>query len=274
MKLTNLPRLGACLAHENLAMHRDWIVDGQRDLELQAFLKPEALDGDFTDVIASTKKTLDGYKGRLGIHGPFWGFSVASHDPAIRRVVTDRFLKALDVCEKLGANQMVIHSPATTWGYNNLQAFPDEVAKLFERAHMTLKPVVKRAEEAGVTLVIENIEDKDPTERVRLAQSFGSERVRVSIDTGHAHYAHVSTGAPPVDIYVTAAGNMLEHVHIQDADGFADRHWLPGEGTINWIAVFRALGKLSSNPRLVLEVRDQPSLMKGVRHLQEMGLAA
>lgn len=274
MTKTNLPQLGACLALENLELHRDWIIEGQRDLELQAFFKPEALDGDFTAEIARTRKLLDGYRGRLGIHGPFWGFSIASHDPAIRRVVTDRFLKALDICEKVGANQMVIHSPATTWGYNNLQAFPDETAKMFERAHLTLAPVVTRCEANGVTLVIENIEDKDPHERVRLAKSFNSDRVKVSIDTGHAHYAHVSTGAPPVDIYVTAAGDMLEHVHIQDADGFADRHWLPGEGTVNWRAVFKALGKLSCSPRLVLEVRDQPNLRQGVRHLMEMGLAA
>ncbi|REJ57810.1 MAG: sugar phosphate isomerase/epimerase [Microcystis aeruginosa DA14] len=273
MTLSNLPTLGAAIAHENLGLHRDWLIERQRDLELQAFFKPEALDGDFSDVIAATKKTLDGHTGRLGIHGPFWGFSIASHDPAVRRVVTDRFLTALAVCEKLRATQMVIHSPATTWGFNNLQVFPDEAAKLIERTHLTLGSVVKRAEDLGVTLVIENIEDKNPMDRVRLAESFSSPNVKVSLDTGHAHYAHVSTGGPPVDVHVIAAGNLLEHVHIQDADGFADRHWLPGEGTINWIAVFRALGRLTSNPRLVLEVRDQTNLQKGARHLVEMGLA-
>ncbi|MBR7518030.1 TIM barrel protein, partial [Mycobacterium tuberculosis] len=92
--------------------------------------------------------------------------------------------------------------------------------------HATLAPVVARAAETGVELVIENIEDKDPTDRVTLARTFDSPAVRVSLDTGHAHYAHGSTGAPPVDQYVTAAGNMLTHVHIQDADGYADRHWL------------------------------------------------
>jgi sugar phosphate isomerase/epimerase len=273
MTRSNLPVLGAALALDNLALHRDWILEHQRDVELQAFFKPEALDGDFGPDVARARSILDGHTGRLGIHGPFWGFSIASHDAAIRRVVTDRFLKALEICEQVKANQMVIHSPATTWGFNNLQAFPDETAKLIERTHLTLEKVVKRAEDIGVTLVIENIEDRDPAERVRLAQSFNSERVKVSIDTGHAHYAHVSTGAPPVDIYVIAAGDMLEHVHLQDADGFADRHWLPGEGTVNWIAIFKALEKLTSNPRLVLEVRDQPAVLKGARHLVELGLA-
>ena len=46
-------------------------------------------------------------------------------------------------------------------------------------------------------LVVANIEDKDPMDRVTLARSFGSPAVKVSVDTGHANYAHGSTGAPP-----------------------------------------------------------------------------
>ena len=144
---------------------------------------------------------------------------------------------------------------------------------LFERTHKTLDAVVKRAEDQGVVLVIENIEDKNPAERVALAKSFNSEALRVSIDTGHAQYAHGSTGAPPVDYYVSAAGNMLAHVHVQDADGYADRHWLPGEGTIRWAAVFRALGKLTSDPRLVIEVKDIAGIQRGAAWLEAQGLA-
>ncbi len=125
----------------------------------------------------------------------------------------------------------------------------------------------------GVTLVIENIEDKDPHSRVDLARSFNSEAVRVSIDTGHANYAHGSTGGPPVDYYVHAAGDMLHHVHLQDTDGHADRHWNPGEGLIRWTEVFRALGRITSKPRLILEVRDNRTIRAGADHLIGLGLA-
>ncbi|TIW76161.1 MAG: sugar phosphate isomerase/epimerase, partial [Mesorhizobium sp.] len=68
---------------------------------------------------------------------------------------------------------------------------------------------------------------------------------------------HGSTGAPPVDYFVRAAGNRLQHVHLQDADGYADRHWSLGEGTIQWRSVFAALARLESNPRLIIEIRDK-----------------
>jgi sugar phosphate isomerase/epimerase len=274
MIANDLPVLGAALSLDMLELHCDWVLDKQRDLELQDFLQAAVLDGDWTPAAQRARKLLDGYKGRLGIHGPFWGFKIDSHDPQIRTIVAKRLLQGLEVCEALGATQMVIHSPFTTWDYNNLDNNPGSRDDLINRVHQTLKEVVKRAENIGCELVIENIEDKDPHARVRLAESFNSPAVRVSVDTGHAHYAHGSTGAPPVDYYIEAAGDLLAHIHIQDADGFADRHWLPGEGTVNWRAVFRALSKLSSKPRLIIEVKDQPSLRSGARHLETLSLAA
>lgn len=268
-----LPVLGAALNHTSVLQHRDWIFDRHRDLELQDFHNADILDGDWRSLVSVYKKTLDGYKGRLSIHGPFWGFTIDSRDPLIREVVTKRLIQGLEVCEALGATQMVVHSPFTTWDYNNLDLNTGARQKLFELAHLTLKSVVSRAEQIGCELVIENIEDINPADRLELALSFKSSSIFVSIDTGHAHYAHHSTGAPPVDAYVINAGNYLKHVHLQDADGYADRHWLPGDGTVNWRAVFSALKNLTSNPRLVLEVKDQINLMRGINFLCDQGLA-
>jgi sugar phosphate isomerase/epimerase len=266
------PVVGAALGFPMLQLHRDWIFERQRDLEVQDFFASDVLDGDWKPLAEKIRETLDGYTGRLGIHGPFWGFKIDSHDADIRAVVRKRFLQGLDVCAVLGATQMVIHSPYTTWDHNNLDAYASARAGVVERAHATLRDVVGRAEDMGCELVIENIEDKDPTIRVDLAKSFGSTAVKVSIDTGHAHYAHVATGAPPVDFYVNAAGAELHHVHIQDTEGYADRHWLPGEGTIRWEGVFRAMSELPVSPRLIMEVRNQRDLMKGYRHLVGLGL--
>ena len=267
------PLLGAAMPLAALQTHRSWIIERQRDLELQDFYEPEVLTGDWRPLADRARALLDGYRGRLGIHGPFPGFRIDSEDPEIRAVVAKRIDQALDVCAAVGATQMVLHSPYTTWSHNNLDSNPGARERLTERVHQTMRGAVARAESMGCVLVIENIEDKDPHERVALAASFNSEAVRVSLDTGHAHYAHGSTGAPPVDYYVHAAGNALRHVHLQDADGHADRHWHPGEGSVRWEAVFRALAALTSNPRLILEVREPAGLRKGADYLERLGLA-
>lgn len=267
-----LPAVGAAMPIRMLAVYRDWLTEGQRDLELQDFCKVEVLNGDWKALAAEARRQLVDHRGRLGIHGPFWGFSVGSDDPDVRQVVRKRMMQGLDACEELGATQMVVHSPFTTWDYRNCDNKPGYLDDAFARVHAALDDVVARAERIGVTLVIENIEDIDPRWRVRLAESFASKYVRVSIDTGHAQYAHGATGAPPVDYYVVAAGNMLEHVHLQDADGYADRHWVPGEGTVRWPSVFRALSALDSNPRLIIEIRDHSRILEAAEFLTAAGL--
>jgi len=270
---STLPLLGAAMPGGALPAYRDWLIDQHRDLELQDFFRADVLNGDWRALARKIRSELHNYRGRLGIHGPFWGFNVDTQDPDVRTIVQKRIDQGLDVCEELGATQMVVHSPFTTWSYHNLDNQAGGRESLQERVHACLGEAVARAENIGVTLVIENIEDIDPHARVLLAQSFASERVRVSIDTGHAYYAHISTGAPPVDYYVVAAGNLLEHVHLQDADGYADRHWAIGEGSILWPGVFRRLGELTSNPRLILELRDKNLIGQAAAYLVAAGLA-
>lgn len=271
--MSDLPILGAAMPLSVVETNRDWLLEKPRDLELQDFFDAKVLNGDWMPLVERAKTLLDGHTGRLGIHGPFWGFTIASQDPDIQAVVRKRLLQGLEVCEALGATQMVAHSPFTTWGHNNYDNQPDSREKLIGHCHDTLREVVARAQDIGVTIVIENIEDVDPADRVTLADSFGSGSVAVSIDTGHAHYAHGSTGAPPVDYYVTIAGNRLEHIHLQDADGYADRHWSLGEGTIRWHAVFAALAKLTSNPRLIIEIKDKTKVQRSAEFLASLGLA-
>lgn len=271
--MPDLPILGAALNLKALEVHRELMLEKPRDLELQDFCSGEVLNGDWQPLADKAKKLLDGHHGRVGIHGPFWGFTVDTRDADVREVVKKRLLQGLEVCEALGGTHMVVHSPYTTWDDNNLDNYDSGRADKIEFAHLAMKDAVKRAEDIGCELVIENIEDKNPADRLELAKSFASEAVKLSVDTGHAHYAHGTTGAPPVDYFVKSAGNMLRHIHLQDADGYADRHWALGEGTINWYAVFRALGELESDPRLIIELRDHAGVPASIARMAEMGLA-
>ena len=271
--------IGAALMVEDLPTYRDWLIEGQRDLEVQDFLKPDVLLGDWRARVAEAKRHLDGFEGRLGIHGPFCDLPLDITDPELAPILSRRMVTAVEAASALGARQMVVHSPYKTWDWfnfgNNPRAgnTPSAAETTIARVQANLAEAVRLAETHGVTLVIENIEDIAPSWRRELAASFGSDAVRVSIDTGHAHYAHATTGAPPVDFFVTDAGPMLSHVHLQDADGFADRHWPPGRGTVNWHAVFRAIATLPQRPHLVLELRHAADIPAAMGYLEREGLA-
>jgi sugar phosphate isomerase/epimerase len=266
-------KIGACVAPDDIAAHRDWLFDAGRDIELQGFGSHAALTTEFEDRIAAARGALQGHAGRVGIHGPYEGLDMDNKDPELRPLITARFLKALEAAERVGARQMVLHSPYTRWYQWNLLNKADYAGQVLERVHSIMDPVVAAAEAMGITLVIENIFDADPTHRRVMVDSFGSDAIALSIDTGHAHLARRMSGAPPVDYVIRDAGDQLAHVHLQDVDGHADRHWAPGEGEIHWREVFRALAECGSAPHLVLELRRKADIPAGFAYLAGLGLA-
>ena len=267
----DLPVIGAQLSVLDLDRHRDWLFEKNRDLELPEFCMADILrsPGPFIDMAL---KKLDGWNGRLGIHGPFSGFELDVKDREIRAVVQARLGQALQVCERLKARQMVLHSPYDPWDAHNLDNGPKDRAKSIQAILDTLAPALKRAGELGVEIVLENIRDTEPGLRRAVVEAADTPSLRLSVDTGHAFWAQVSAGAPPVDRFVSDAGELLGHVHLQDADGWADRHWVLGEGGINFPSIFKALGDLHVRPHLIVEINDFTRVPDSVAHLEWLGL--
>jgi sugar phosphate isomerase/epimerase len=251
------PIVGAAMRSVNLPQFRDWLLEKQRDLEIQDAAYPDFLDGEWQPVVNDIRTQLDGYTGRVGIHAPFYSLPIAAMDSKVRAAVIERFTQAIDFCAGIGGSHMVLHSPIQFLGTPFLDEMNTPEMRMFQDMfHKTLDPIVTLAQRHGITLVIENIFDKDPAVLVGLVRQFDSEYVRVSIDAGHAYVNH-KLGAPTPDYWILAAGAHLGHVHLQDTDGYADRHWSIGDGEIKWRSVFATLGQVAAQPRLILEVRPE-----------------
>lgn len=270
----SLPVLGLAGGLHELEQVKDWIFDKDRNLEIQDFVPSKMLDPINQDRVSAYKSFLDGHKGHVGLHGPFLSLDIAAVDHGIAEVTRTRILQSLDVCEQLGGSHLVIHSPFNAWLSKNFLNYNDMKPTMFAAAHDILEPCIKRGEDIGCTLVLENIDDTDPMIRRELVESFDSDHFKVSIDTGHAQLAHCNNNAPaPLD-YFLAADKLLGHVHLQDVDGYADRHWHPLEGNICWGPIFTHLANLDADPRLILEPDDRyPLLPSCVQRLEALGYA-
>jgi sugar phosphate isomerase/epimerase len=266
--MSDLPVIGAQLSVLDLDRHRDWLFEKNRDLELPEFCLADVLDapGPFIDM---ARDKLDGWTGRLGIHGPFSGFELDCRDREVRAVIARRLDQALDVCGALGARQMVIHSPYDGWDADNLDNGPKDRAKSVAAVLDTLGAALRRAEDMGVVMVLENIRDTDPDHRAAVVRAADSAALRLSVDTGHAHWAHTVLGAPDAAGFVAGAGEALAHLHLQDTDGRADRHWSLGEGNIDFTAIFAAL---QGEPHLIVEINDFNRVQDSAAHLAALGL--
>lgn len=267
------PTLGAAMPSKLLGDYREWIIEGQRDLEIQDPIWTELLDGDWMPTARAIRDQLDGYTGRLGVHGPFLSLSLLGYDKKIRELTTERFRQGIAFANAIGGTHMVIHSPFIFFGAPFLPHAPSAgLAEQIALIHATLDPVVPLAEQAKCTLVIENIQDTNPAPLLSVVRSFESDYVRMSLDTGHALITQ-RVGGPTPDQWVREAGALLGHVHLQDSDGHLDRHWAPGEGSMNWFALFEALGELQHSPRLILELRNYQAIRRGAEYLAGRGLA-
>jgi sugar phosphate isomerase/epimerase len=261
--------LGAAFMLDELEPQLEWLVAGKRDLEIQDFCQHELLDGDWQSVLNKSKELLKDYPGRVGIHGPFWGLNLANPDPCMRDVVKRRLEHGLTIAGELGATHMVIHSPIEPWLHRHIVNSKKEKDYVMGIFGDTLADLTKKASETGCELVMENIMDVDPRLQLDLVKYINSDALKISIDVGHAFCMHAQHGAPPPDQFIAEAGSYLAHVHLQDTDGYLDRHWLPGEGQVNFKAIFEEIAKTGAEPRLIIEVKDKARCQDAATWLEQ-----
>lgn len=271
--MSQLPLVGAAMPSSQLHNHRDWLLADQRDLEIQDPAWPNLFDGDWQGITRTIRQQLDGYTGRLGVHGPFWGIPLFAPDKRVRDAVAERMSQALDFCAEIGGTHMVIHSPFDFLGRPYAPLAPSPAFDPLKIIQDTLAEAVAKAESIGCTLVIETIYDRDPAVWMALIESFNSPAVRASVDVGHVFINHLLNDAPPPDYWLKQAGPLLGHIHLQDSDGYSDRHWTPGRGQINFWAIFNALSQMEAQPRLIIEVADHTTIPHAAQWFAERGLA-
>ncbi len=267
------PSIGAALLVDQLDDHLPWLLDGDRDIEIQDPFYPALLDGDWRALARRCRERLTGHTGNLGIHGPFLDLSMAPFDPRARMLTIDRLRQGLAFAAELGASHMVIHSPFMNFGSPGHTFTPfARRADTLAAARAVVEALLPDAAAIGCTLMIENVADGAVAPLLELVASFDSPLVRASLDTGHALIMQ-RIGGPTPDQWVCEAGPLLGHVHLQDSDGHLDRHWAPGDGAVNWAVLFHELAELTQRPRLIIELNDHTQIPRGSNYLIGRGLA-
>ena len=266
-----ISKIGAAITINNMNLVIEWLCNENRPLEIQDFTHPNILTDDVSSILKAYQKKLKSHNGIRGLHGPFFGLDLGNPEKAFQNIISDRLLKVLEICEQINAQYLVIHSPFSDWMKLNRLQYPIVQPNTIKCMGDILYAPLQRASEIGCTLVLENCDDTDPNMRMEAIRDIDHANLKLSVDTGHAQLVHCNYRAPAVVDFISAAEDRLAHVHLQDVDGYADRHWHPGEGIISWQAVMDELRKSSSNPHLIIEIRqNMHRLPETVRFLEEM----
>ena len=119
-----LSKIGAAVTLDNIDAVFNWLCEQDRPIEIQDFTLPNILSGDLSGLVSRYQEKLQAHKGPRGLHGPFFGLDLGNLETAFQKLITARLLSALEVCEHMNAQYMVIHSPFNDWIKLNQWQYP------------------------------------------------------------------------------------------------------------------------------------------------------
>ena len=191
---------------------------------------------------------------------------VSSADEAAWQAALNEVKRLVDVCHKLE----VIHtvnvpaSPPTECVASFYETYPGAVQPKLElpqayrwqdfwkRYVEHVAQVAELVESAGMRFGIEAVPYgivSNSDSMLRLFESLPEHRLGVIIDTGHMHFLR-----EPFGLLCDKFAGRIYGTHINDNDGSVDDHNRPGEGTIDWLGLLRALQQSGYEGPLDLEI--------------------
>lgn len=97
----------------------------------------------------------------------------------------------------------------------------------------SIERIVRAGEDAGITIAVENTRRMDVLEPI--FTEIDSPALGFCYDSSHERLCTEEAGA-----LLRRCGDRLSCTHLSDCDGTLDRHWLPGDGIMDWRALMDA----------------------------------
>jgi sugar phosphate isomerase/epimerase len=195
------------------------------------------------------------------LHVPFSDVNIASLDEGEREKSLDLIKKSMESCSEIEGEIVIVH-PCSTEISGNDQNY----LKAKNKTEDSLGTLATLAEKLGIRLAVENLPNiggwsfgTEVSELRNLISKINNPHLGLCLDTGHAF---VGKGNVDLSRDVFECGKNLIALHIQDTDGKKDRHWLPGQGIINWAQFMKDLISIDYQGALTLEISGSPELTK------------
>ena len=151
------------------------------------------------------------------IHCPYMGADrFWSKDESARQKEIDTYYSYIEACAKHEIPHMIMHVNDENPVIESIELGLDSMVHL-----------VRRAEEYGVKLAIENTLNNDIIDM--LLSEIPSEKLGLCYDSSHDWIEGQSCGG-----LLKKKKNRLYSTHLSDNDGKEDKHWIPGDGKVGW----------------------------------------
>ena len=160
---------------------------------------------------------------------PFETHDISAADKTVRRRSVEWDEDLLRRAAEAGVTRFVVHPSGEP-------IREKDRAERLECAKESLAKLAETAEKAGGAIAVEDLPrtclGRDSGEILSLLSA--DSRLGVCFDTNH-----LLRETP--EAFIRAVGDRIVTTHVSDYDFADEKHWLPGEGDINWQSLFAAL---------------------------------
>ena len=180
------------------------------------------------------------------VHIPFWPHDPAHPEEEQRKSSVHCIKGLLDEISKAGVKIAVLHAGLE-------EDYEATRRQRLEQCKRSLKELADYAKPLGVTLCVEDLpRDCIGNTIVELQELLAvDETLAVAFDTNHL------LQDDPV-AFVRAFGKKIKTLHVSDYDFVDERHWLPGEGKVDWPSLVAALRQVGYRGPWLYEIHRPP----------------
>ena len=185
---------------------------------------------------------------------PFDQIDISRPDVAEKSV---EYLKGyIEKGTKIGIDKYIIHPSGEPI------AEEDRPMRM-ELSKKSLSVLAEYAHERGAVICVENLPrtclGRDSKDILDLLSA--NDKLVACFDTNHL------LGEDPIE-FIKAIGDKIVTLHVSDYDFKNERHWLPGEGMVDWNSILKALSEIGYKGSWLYEINlDAPWTIKRPRDL-------
>ncbi|MBO5321885.1 MAG: sugar phosphate isomerase/epimerase [Clostridia bacterium] len=173
---------------------------------------------------------------------PFAEIDISSTNEEIRRFSLDLCKEYIEKATEIGVDKFVIHPSAEPIS-------PEERPQRLEASKKSLGELADFAQLYGAVIAVEDLPrtclGNCADEMLEILET--NDKLRVCFDTNHL--LKDTNGN-----FLKKVGDKIITLHISDYDFVDEKHWLPGEGKIDWAEILEGLKNIGYNGVWMYEV--------------------